>query len=210
MERLLEIVGTLVVLYIVYALSMGKWDYASPQKRQARKTELKIDGLSTRFYFMHPRTQLVLTLASGGIFSFYWLFKQWKQVLRGFKRLDGKPLKGSAFTRMLGGLWNFYTLAGLVNRTCEYMHKPVSWPAGLWSILWLGGLALIFCPVGYGWKLGGYLVWCMVPSIFQARINTLTSEHISLTPRAVEVLITLLGALCVAGIIAAGRVWLGV
>ncbi len=207
MQRLLEMIGVLAVLYAVYALTIAKWDYSSPQKRAERKNELKTEGLSTRFYFMHPRTQLALTLVSGGLFTFYWLFKQWSQVLRGFKRLDGTPLKGNAFLRALGGCVTFFTLAGLINRTCEYMHKRTSWPAWLWGILWLGGLCLIFCPIHYGWRMLGYLVWCYVPSVFQQRINSLTSEKVPAFPRVLEIIIALLGTSCVVGLIAAWRVW---
>lgn len=208
MQRLWEMLGILAVLYAAYALTMGKWDYSSPQKRNERKTELKTEGLSTRFYFMHPRTQLVLTLMSGGLFTFYWLFRQWGQVLRGFKRLDGTPLKGNAFMRALGGGWTFFVLAGLINRTCEYMHKPTSWPSWLWGTMWWGGLVLVLCPVAIGWRIGGYLIWCLAPSIFQARINTLTSEKVSAFPRVLEIVVALLGTACVVGLIAAWRVWM--
>ena len=208
MERLLEMIGILAVLYAVYALTMGKWDYSSPQKRSERKTELKEEGLSTRFYFMHPRTQLALTLTSGGLFTFYWLYKQWGQVLRGFKRLDGTTLKGNAFVRALMGGWSFFALGALINRTCEYMHKPTAWPAWLWGILWLGGLALIFCPVAIGWRAAGYLMWCGAPAVFQRRLNGMTKDQVSARPRWVEITVALLGAACVAGLIAAYRVWM--
>ena len=194
-------VGVLVALYIAYRISLGKWDYTSPQKRQERKTELKTAGLSSRFYFMHAWTQRVLTLLSGGLFTFYWLYKQWQQVLSGFKRLDGTPLQGGAFRRAVGGIWSFFSLAELVNRTAEYMRKPTSWPAALWGTLWLGGLVLVFCPVHYGWRILGYLLWCLTPSVYQRRINSLTSEHISAFPRTIEILVTLCGAACALGIV---------
>lgn len=208
MERLLEIVGILTALYIGYKLTIGKWDYSSPQKRDERKNKLKTAGLSTRFYFMHPRTQFILTFISGGLFTFYWLFKQWQQVLRGFKRLDNTPLKGSTFTRTLGGVWSFFALAGLINRTCEYMHKPTSWPAGLWGLLWLGGLALTFCPVEVSWRLTGYALWCAAPAVFQRRINTLSHEQIPAFPRTVEIIAALLCGACATGIISIVRMCL--
>ena len=208
MERFLQMVGVLVALYIAYRISLGKWDYTSHQKRQERKTELKTAGLSSRFYFMHPWTQRILTLLSGGLFTFYWLYEQWQQVLSGFKRLDGTPLQGGAFRRAVGGIWSFFPLAEIINRTSEYMRKPTSWPAALWGTLWLGGLVLVFCPVAYGWRIAGYVLWCLVPSVYQRRINTLTSKHISAFPRTVEIIITLFCAAGVTGLIAAWRTWL--
>lgn len=206
MERLLQMLGVLAALYVAYRLGMAKWDYTSPQKRQERKTELKEAGLSTRFYFMHARTQGALTLLSGGLFTFYWLYKQWQYVLRGFKRADGTPLQGGALRRAVGGVWSFFALAELINRTCEYMRKPTSWPAWLWGTLWLGGVIVLFCPVVNGWKIVGYVLWCLAPAVYQRRLNTLTSEHISAFPRTVEIIVTLFCAACVASLIAAWRV----
>lgn len=205
MERLLEMLGVLATLYVFYALGMGKWNYVSPEKRTQRRNELKEAGLSTRFYFMHPHTQRVLTLLSGGLFTFYWLFKQWQQILRGFKRLDGTPLKGGAWLRALLGGWSFFSLANLINHTCEYMQKLTSWPGWLWGTLWLGGGIAIFCPLHWSWRGLGYLLFCLVPAVFQARLNTLTKEHISAFPRAVEIIVTLLGAACAAGLLAVIR-----
>ena len=201
MERLLEMLGVLVGLYIVYNLSVGKWDYTSFQRREKRKIELKEAGLSTRFYFMHPRTQWVCTLLSGGLFTGYWLYKQWKQILRGFKLLDGTPLSGSAWGRALGGWWSFFALGNLINRTCEYMQKETSWPAWLWGSIWLGSLGVIFMPFSYGWRIAGYVVFCFVPSVFQRRLNTLTADHISGFPRTVEIVVTLVGAILVGGVV---------
>lgn len=208
MERFLQMIGVLAALYVAYRLSLGKWDYTSPQKRQERKTELKEAGLSTRFYFMHARTQGVLTLMSGGLFTFYWLYKQWQYVLRGFKRADGTPLQGGAFRRAIGGVWSFFALAELINRTCEYMRKPTSWPAWLWGTLWLGGVIVLFCPVHYGWRIFGYMLWCLAPSVYQRRINSLTSEHISAFPRTIEILVTLCGTACALGVAALIRMLL--
>lgn len=201
MKQLLETLGILAALYVGYKLTMGKWDYSSPQKRDERKNKLKTDGLSTRFYFMHPRTQFILAFISGGLFTFYWLFKQWQQVLRGFKRLDGTPLKGSALTRAIGGIWSFFALAGIINRTSEYMHKPTSWPAGLWGLLWLGGLVLTCCPVDTTCRLIGYVVWCAAPAILQRRINTLSREQIPAFPRTIEIIVALLGGSIAAAIV---------
>lgn len=197
MERLLEILGTLAVLYVVYQLSLARWDYASSTKREHRKTQIKEEGLSTRFYFMHPRTQFLFTLLSGGLFALYWIYQQWKQILTGFKRLDGSQLQGGALVRTIGAVWSFFALGNLINRTCEYMRKETSWPSWLWGTLWLGSLALLCCPVNYRWRIGAYVVFCLIPTVYQRRLNTLTHKHISAFPRAVEIVVTLLGMACV-------------
>ena len=209
MEQLVEMIAVLVVMYVVYALTMGKWNYTSAALREQRKNELKEAGVSVRFYFTHPLTQFLLTVASGGIFTLYWLYKQWSQILRGFKRLDGTPLPGTAFGRMLNGYWNFLVLGNLLNRTCEYMGKETSWPSWLWGTAWLGGLVLVFVPVAGLYRTAGFLFFCFVPCVFQRRINTLTSEHISAFPRAVEIIVTLLGVVCVAGAVVAWRKFVG-
>ncbi len=201
MERLLEMLGAIAAVYIVYKLGMGKWDYTSPHKRNQRKTELKEEGLSTRFYFMQPRTQWVMTAVSGGLFTFYWVYAQWKQIASGFKRLDGSSLEGGAFRRAVGSVWSMFALMNIINRTCEYMHKRMSWPSWLWGTLWLAGLVVIFCPVPVWVRVLGYIVWCSVPVIFQRRLNTLTHKHISAWPRAVEIIFMLLGMAVTAGII---------
>ncbi|GEM_PF-2512592 len=209
MKQLFEMIAVLVGMYVVYALTMGKWNYTSQARQEQRKTQLKEAGLSVRFYFMHPRTQFLLTLASGGVFTLYWLYKQWSQILRGFKRLDGTPLPGTAWGRALGGWWSFFALANLINRTCEYMQKETSWPSWLWGPVWLGGLGLVFIPVEISYRVAGFIIFCLVPVIFQRRLNTLTSEHISAFPRTVEIIVTLLGAACVTGAVMVWRKFLG-
>ena len=191
MERLFTLVGVLAALYFIYALGLGKWTYASGQKREQRKLALKQAGLSTRFYFINARTFCTLNLISGGLFTFYWLYRQWSFIQKGFKRLDGKPLAVSAWLRAVFGMVSFFGLGGIINRTCEYMRKPLSWPPVLWGILWLGGLALLLAPVSYLYKGLGYILWCAVPVVFQRRINTLTREFLPAFPRTVEIIVTL-------------------
>lgn len=201
MERLLEMIGILAALYVAYALSMGKWTYESTStKREQRDEELKRAGLSSQFYFMNACTLVLLSLASAGTFTFYWLYKQWQRIHNGFKR-DGKQLHGSAFWRAVAGIWSFFALGNLINRTCEYMHRETSWPACLWGILWLSGLVILLSPVEYGWKIAGYVIFCTVPAIFQRRINTLTHGYLPLFPRAIELAATLTGAICVAAFV---------
>ena len=204
MERFLQMVGILAALYIAYALSLGKWNYETAAQKAQRKETLKQAGLSSRFYFMNVGTLLLLTLASAGTFTFYWLYKQWQQIRKGFKRAEHRALKGNAFWRAVAGFWSFFALGNLINRTCEYTRRPTSWPACLWGTLWLGGLVLVFSPVEQGWKILGYLLFCAVPAVFQRRINTLTHEYLPLFPRAVEIIATLAGAGLVLGL---GMLW---
>ncbi|MBR4682784.1 MAG: hypothetical protein IKP06_05735 [Elusimicrobiaceae bacterium] len=200
MERLLEMVGVLAMLYVAYALTLGKWNYDSPTTREKRKEELKHAGLSSQFYFMNAGTLLVLALASAGTFTFYWLYKQWQCVHTGFKRAGRMTLHGNAFWRAVAGIWSFFALGELINRTCEYTHKETSWPAFLWGTVWIVGLALILSPAEYIWKIIGYVLFCVTPVVFQRRINTLTREYLPLFPRAIELAATLIGAICAAAI----------
>ena len=197
MQRLLEMLLALAILYAVYALGMKKWNYTSQADREKRKTELKKLGLSNTFYFIHEYTFLVLNLASGGLFSFYWIYKQWQAVLQGFKRLEGGPLKHGAFVRTLGGGFTFFTLAALINRTCEYMRKKTAWPAGLWGTLWLGGLMLVFCPFGTFYRLTGYALFCLAPVVYQNRLNALPKGPVSPAPKTAEIVA------CAAGLLVA-------
>ena len=66
MEQFLQMAGVLAALYIAYALTLKKWDYASEAKRTERRTQLKELGLSNTFYFIHAGTLLILNAVSGG------------------------------------------------------------------------------------------------------------------------------------------------
>lgn len=201
MERLLEMLGVLAVMYAAYALSIKNWNYTSEAAREKRKAELKKLGLTNTFYFINARTLLVLTLVSGGMFTFYWIYQQWRAVLRGFKRTDGVPLKGGPFLRTLGGAFTFFTLANLINRTCEYMRQPTAWPAGLWGLVWLTGLAGVFLPTEGTVKALGYLCFCAVPAIYQRRLNALPKTPVPAAPKLAELAATAAGLLCLLGII---------
>ncbi len=193
MERLIEILVVMACLYAGYKLTAGKWNYTSQADVARRREALKEDGLSTRFYFIHARTQWVLTLVSGGLFTFYWFYRQWRNIRRGFRQADGQPLRGNAWWRTVGGGLTFFTLGNLINRTCEYMKKETSWPAGLWVTLWWGGLVLVFSPVSALLHVAGYALFCTVPTVFQRRINTLTRETFSLLPKPEEMLAAAIG-----------------
>ena len=96
-------VAVLAALYIAYALTLKKWDYASEAKRTERRTQLKELGLSNTFYFIHAGTLFILNAVSGGLFAAYWLFRQWQAVLVGFRRMSCQPLAGGAFVRTTRG-----------------------------------------------------------------------------------------------------------
>ena len=204
MERFLEMISILGALYVAYALSMGKWTYETPAAREKRKEELKRAGLSARFYFMNAGSLFVLTLASAGTFTFYWLYKQWQSVYRG----SAQSLHGNAFWRAVTGMWSFFALGNLINRTCEYTRRETSWPAFLWGTLWLGGFVLIFSPVETGWRVAGFFLFTLAPAVYQRRINTLTKKYLPFLPRAVEIMVTLAGAACVVGAFTAWKTWL--
>ena len=200
MQRLTEMILAIAILYAVYALGIKKWTYTTEAEREKRKTELKQLGLSSTFYFIHAQTFFILNVVSGGFFSFYWLFKQWQAVLQGFKRLSGDPLKHGPFVRALGAPITFFTLAALINRTCEYMHKKTAWPAGLWGALWLVGAGLIFCPVEMFYRLMGFLFFCLAPAVYQNRLNTLPKEPVSPSPKKAEIVATVVGLLLLLGL----------
>lgn len=205
MERLLEMLGVLAVMYVAYALSVKNWNYTSEAAREKRKAELKKQGLTNTFYFINTRTQLVLTLISGGTFSLYWTYQQWRAVLRGFKRADGKPLSGGPLVRTVGSVFTFFSLAGIINRTCEYMHQPTAWPAGLWGLVGLGGLVSVFLPIAWPVKLMGYFFFCAVPAIYQRRLNALPKTPVPAAPKMAELAATALGIVCVLGVMCLWR-----
>lgn len=196
MERLIEMLGTLALLYAGYALSVKKWDYSSEAQREKRQTELKRLGLANTFYFINARTQFLLTLLSGGLFSFYWMYQQWKAVLHGFKRSDGKPLKGGALVRAAGGFYFFFRLAGIINRTCEYMRHKTALPAGVWGCLWLAGLICALAPLAPSARIAGYLIFCAAPAAYQRRLNVLVKNPLPGKPKMTELIAAALGLLC--------------
>ena len=106
--------GILAVLYAMYALSLKKWDYATEAKRQERRTLLKTKGVSNTFYFIHAGTLFLLNVFSGGLFTFYWLYRQWTAVPHGFRRLNAQPLPHGAFLRTVGGFITFFELNAIV------------------------------------------------------------------------------------------------
>ena len=94
---------------------------ASEAERTERRTQLKELGLSNTFYFIHAGTLLILNAVSGGLFVLYWLFRQWKAVLTGFRRL----FRATAFRAgLLCGHWaGRLAFDSKANRPAQCPHK---------------------------------------------------------------------------------------
>ena len=194
MERLIEMLVIIGLLYAGYALTLQKWTYVAQADWEKRKNVLKTKGLTNTFYFINARTQFILTLLSGGLFTFFWLYRQWSAVLKGFRRLEGGPLRFGPLLRTLGGFVTFFSLGGIMNRTCEYMRKKPALPAGVWGLLWLGGLGAVFAPVSAGWRITGYILFCAAPVAFQRRLNALPKQEPSAWPKIIELLAAAAGS----------------
>ena len=193
----------MAVLYVLYAATLKRWNYSTEKERIQRRGVLKQHGMSNTFYFIHTKTLFVLNVFSGGLFTFYWLFKQWQAVRFGFRRVDGKPLKINPLFRTLLGFITFFELNALINRTCEYTRRPQTLPLGIWGMVWLGGLmGCFFCD---GWnKIFPYLLWCYAPSALQDKVNGLTPKEVSPRPKLSEMAAV---AVCISAL-AAGWVFL--
>ena len=200
--------GIVAVLYAAYALSLKRWDYDTEAKRNARRARWKEQGLTNTFYFIHAGTLFCLNLASGGLFTFYWLFRQWQAVSHGFRRLDGKPLRGGAWVRALGGFISFFPLNALICRTCAYLRHTAPLPPWVWGTLWLGGLAGTLASPSAAGRIIGYLFFCGAPAVLQRRLNALPNQPISASPRPREILAALGALACAAALAAAIRVWM--
>jgi len=155
MEKLIKILIGFALLYGAYALFLKKWDYTSQAKRDEQKQQLKEKGLSACYFFIPPQRLLVLNVLSGGIFFFYWSFKQWQAVLSGYKNLAGTKLKMGPFGRAFWGILSFYQLTAIVNRTCAYMHKPQGLSHLFWGTALWAGLTVACLP----WVPGGAEYW---------------------------------------------------
>lgn len=202
MLELLQMAAILGGLYILYALTIKKWNYTTEAQRKARRELLKQKGLSNTFYFIHERTLLLLNLFSGGLFSLFWLFRQWQAARRGYKRLDGQPLKTSPLWRTILFPWSFFELNALINRICEYMHHIPAFPPFVWGTAWLVCLAGIFLAPGW-WKFVGYFGWCWIPSVLQNRLNALSPQALPKRPQAAEVVACVTGFLLTVGVVGA-------
>lgn len=201
MERLIQLLLGAGILYAAYALSVKKWDYDSEAKREETKKRLKSAGLSVRYYFIPAGRLFVLNALSGGVFFFYWSYKQWQAVKSGYKNSAGTPLKYWPLTRAVWGFVSFYQLAAIVNRTCVYMRKKPALPAAFWGTVLCGAVAALCVPfLGPGWHLAGAAGYLLAPYAVQRRINSLPKELPPSRVKAAEILWTALGWLLWGGV----------
>lgn len=177
MDRLYSILLGMALLFVFYVLGTRKWDYATEAKREAQKERLKKAGLSTCYYFISVRRLLLLNVLGGGLFVFYWAYKQWQAVRAGYKNAAGTALKMGPVFRALLIPFSFYQLNAIVNRTCLYMRKRPSFSPVFWgTVFWLG-LAAVWVPVIPVWgRITGAAAFVLVPVVLQRRINTLPKE----------------------------------
>ncbi len=177
MERWLDFVVVFGGLYAIYFFTLRRWDYTTEAKRRAQKDELKRQGLSNAYYFTGAWKLFIYIFCTGGIYAFYWLYKQWKSVAKGYLNTARQPLKGWPVWRALFGAVTFYQLAGIINRTCLYMHKRPSMAA------WFSGTVWIICVAGSiilpGWyKLVCLAIFAAVAARLQYRLNALTGKEV--------------------------------
>ena len=207
MERLIQMLGILAVLYAAYALSLKKWNYQTETQRNARRVFLKTKGLSNTFYFIHAGALFLLNVFSGGLFTFYWIYRQWQAIEQGFRRLDGHSLKHCPLVRSLGGFATFFSLNAIICRTCEYMHHKSPLPAWVWGTLWLAGLAGSIWVSSWPERIVCYVFFCAAPAALQHRLNALPKEPISPQPKPAEIIAAAIALAAALGILAAGRIW---
>ena len=127
------------------------------------------------------------------------MFQQWKVIVHGFKRSDGQTLKYGPLVRTLASAVTFFPLAGIINRTCEYMRRPPAWPAAWWGSLWLGGLIMAFLPQGPLVRGIGIFLFCLAPAALQHRLNALPKTRLSAKPKPKEFVAAALGLTVCAG-----------
>lgn len=177
MERWMDFVLVFGGLYAIYFFTLRRWDYTSEAKRKADKDSLKKKGLSNAYYFSGAGKLFAYLLITGGVYVFYWLYKQWKAIAKGYLNSTQTPLKGGPVLRAACGLVTFYQLAGIMNRTCKYMRKPPAAAAWFSGSLWLVSLAgIIALPSWY--KLAALAVFCAIPARLQSRVNALTGKEV--------------------------------
>lgn len=203
MERWLDFVVVFGGLYAIYFFTLRRWDYTTEAKIRAQREELKRQGLSNAYYFSGARKLFVYIFITGGIYAFYWLYKQWKAVSKGYLNTARQPLKGWPVLRALLGFITFYQLAGIINRTCLYMHKRPSMAA------WFSGTVWIICAAGSiilpGWyKLACLAIFAAVAARLQYRLNTLTGKEVPNRFQIADI------APVIISLLAGGWLWAGV
>ncbi|MBR3631779.1 MAG: hypothetical protein IKN49_01755 [Elusimicrobiaceae bacterium] len=211
MEKLLHIFGGMAILYLIYVLGIKNWDYASEAKRLKIKEDIKQEGLSTSFYFITPKRLLFFEILSGGLFIFYWAYKQWQSMLRGYKNTTGKRLLFGPFLRSLFIAISMYQLTAILNRTCVYMRKEPAFPPFVWgTALWGGAVAACLPMLASGWRVLGAAFCLLSPYVLQNHINSLPKELPPSRIKAMEI-VFLLFSWCVwgAAVFAYGKYVLG-
>ncbi|MBR3603236.1 MAG: hypothetical protein IKL48_00870 [Elusimicrobiaceae bacterium] len=202
MEKLIKILIGFALLYGTYALFLKRWDYTSKEKEKELRQELKKAGLSSCYFFILPNRLLLFNVLSAGVFYFYWIYKQWQAVLSGYKNLKGTSLKFGPFVRAVFGLFSFYQLMAIVNRTCVYMHKPQALSHLFWgSMLWIGaGVALSFNLPIWARILGAFFFFSS-SYIAQKQINLLPKQIPPSKLRWIEILVIFCGWIWWGGVI---------
>ena len=177
MERLPSILLGIALLYVFYVVGTRKWDYASEAKREALKEQLKKAGLSTCYYFIPARRFLVLNVLGGGLFVFYWAYKQWQAIRTGYKNTAGTLPKGGPIWRAVFIAFSFYQLTAIVNRTCLSLRKRPSFSHWLWGTVFWAGLAAALLPMLPAWaRVAGAALFILAPYYIQKRINSMPKE----------------------------------
>ena len=177
MERLYSILLGIGIVAILYWLGPRRFDYTSEQKRQETKMLLKSQGLAVQYYFIPALRLLFLNILSGGLFFFYWTYKQWQAVQSGYKNTTGKVLKYSPWLRSLLSIVFLYPLISIINRTCVYMRKIPAFPAIVWGTLCWGGLVCACLPfLALPWRILGGVLFIITPYVLQKHINSLPKQ----------------------------------
>ncbi|WP_458402383.1 hypothetical protein [Candidatus Avelusimicrobium sp.] len=194
MERVWHILAGAALIYVTYVMLLKKWDYNSEAKRQEHKDKLKQEGLSTCYFFIPPYRLLLFNILSGGFFYFYWSYKQWKAIISGYKNTARKPLIGGAWIRAFLGMFYFYPLAAIINRTCDYMGKKQMLSPVFWTILFWGGLTAACLPMlNVFWRLVGAACFFIAPFVLQKHILLLPKDLPPIRWRVVEMMFVVLG-----------------
>ena len=193
MDRLTSVFVGILILYILYFFGFKNWDYTSEAKRHAIRQQIKELGLSTRFHFISAKWLLLLNILSGGLFVFYWSYKQWQAIFIGYKNTSGRTLSAGPLLRALFTPISFYQLVSIVNRTCVYMRKIPAFHAALWGSALLLGLVVACLPMlPVQARLVGAFCFVWAPFILQGHINSLPKELPPFHIRAMEIVWVLL------------------
>lgn len=177
MEKFLHILIGFAIIYSGYFFLRSKINYTSESKQLERRNTLKTQGMSSCYFFMIPKKLLLLNILSGGFFFFYWSCKQWQAVISGYKNATGTKLKYGAFLRAMAGIFSFYQLTAIVNRTCEYMHKKTGLSHLFWgTVTWLCPVLFLVFMIPLWVRVPAAVLFLSAPYFLQKHINTLPKE----------------------------------